>query len=312
MACGLFEQYLAERNVDYRAVTADDMAAFVQWLRCPAPRLARHKGRQAATRSAATINHYLTAVFSLYGFLRRAGYVHHDLGTHLGLVVEDDRQRSRPGLLQGIAYTTATRNLLRQREPLRYANILSPDEIGQLLGACANLRDQLVVRLSCEALLRPGELVLTQVHDVDVAQRTLRVQPGSGYRGRARLAPLSDGLVASISNYVETVRAAAKPGSNTLLVKLHGPRTGQPMDYTDLANLFTRLRKGTGIKVTATALRTSGIAYLHQAGAPYAHLAYLSGTTCSYTSTALMSPITPERLRAAVAGAVARIQEVLR
>ena len=75
--------------------------------------------------------------------------------------------------------------------PRKLPEIMSPDEVKQLIAAAGNLKHQTALALAYATGLRVNEVVHLKVGDIDSQRMTLRVEQGKGQKDRyAMLSPL--------------------------------------------------------------------------------------------------------------------------
>ena len=80
-----------------------------------------------------------------------------------------------------------------------------------------------------------------------------------------RSVDVSDDLINQILDYLVIVHTDDVE-SNHLFIKLRGPRSGQPLAYSDVNALFQRLKSKTGIDAHAHLLRHSSLTSLAKNG----------------------------------------------
>lgn len=284
----LYFGYLDQRGLSYRSVALDDMAAFVRWLKTPQlePEQITTPGSGPA-RSEATVNQILTAVAGLYDYLWRSNELPVNLNDRLSRVLPAQAERSKPykGFLHHAAQTRETRgSILTQRVARRRPKTCTKNEIECLVAACSNQRDRLLLMLLYESSLRVGEALALWIEDVDIPRMKLHVRDRGELANGAeiktpsarRSVDVSRDLINKILDYI-AVFHTDEVETNHLLIKLQGVRKGQPMTYTDVNNLFIRLRESTGIAVTPHMFRHSSLTALSKAGWNPEHLRIRAG-----------------------------------
>ncbi len=270
----LFFEYLNQRDADFRQVTLDTLAGFVSWLKWPyaSPKVIPSYP-VVPTRCARTINHILTAVASFYDYLWRIDEISVDLNTKTRAYLSP-RARTYKGFLYHIAKDQPVeKHLLKQREPKKRPKTLTKAQIEQLLAACRNQRDRLLLRLLYESGLRIGEVLNLWLQDIDIARRTIKVcDHGEGANGvslktpsASRSVSVSDELTNRILDYVADAHDETIT-TNHIFLKLRGPHAGQPLTYVDVNDLFVRLRQQTGIDASAHLFRHTSFTHLAKAG----------------------------------------------
>jgi integrase/recombinase XerD len=167
------------------------------------------------------------------------------------------------------------KNILKQKEEKRQRPLtITKDQIQELLNACANGRDRLLVHLLYETAMRVGESLTLFVEDVDVAENRIHIRDRGELPNRAEIktvhAPrsidVSSDLIDEVVAYVGWAHTA-KVETNHLFIKLHGRRSGQPLTYEDVDALFRRLRQKTQLSsVTPHVLRHTMLTKLAELG----------------------------------------------
>jgi len=166
------------------------------------------------------------------------------------------------------------KNMLRQKEEKRQRpKTITKDQVQDLLNACANERDRLLVRLLYETAMRVGESLALFVEDIDVAENCIHIRDRGELPNGAEIktihAPrsldVSTDLIDEIVAYVGRVHTA-EVETNHLFIKLHGKHAGQALTYADVDSLFRRLRQKTGLDITPHVLRHSMLTKLAELG----------------------------------------------
>ncbi len=282
----LFFEYLGQQSLDFQHVTLDDMAGFVLWLKNPYRSLKIFPVKPVTqARTNTTINQCLAAVAGFYDYLWRQD----DLATSLNektLVSLPAHTRSYKSFLHHIAKgQLVEKNLLKQQMPRRgQPKTLSKEQIETLVHACENIRDQLLITLLYESSLRVGECLALWIEDVDVGSRKIHVQDRGPLSNDAeiktpascRTIDVSDELINHILDYLVIVHTD-EVETNHLFIKLRGPRSGQPLEYADVNDLFRRLKAKTGIDAHAHLLRHSSLTSLAKHGWRPEHLRERAG-----------------------------------
>jgi integrase/recombinase XerD len=268
-------EFLLQEQLNWQQVTLDDLSRFVLWLKLPSGTLKvvpAHPVEQA--RSNRTINHTLTVVRGFYDYHWRM----EEISTNL----KDQTTTSLPGRFRrykGFFHhitkgSPVAKNMLKQKEEKRQRpKTIEKDQVQQLLDACQNQRDRLLVRLLYESAIRVGEALALWVQDVDVAENRLHIYDRGPLENGAeiktvhspRSVDVSANLIDEIVAYVGNAHTASVE-TNHLFIKQHGAGTGQPLTYADVDSLFRRLRSRTGIAVTPHMLRHTMLTALAEQG----------------------------------------------
>ncbi len=268
-------EYLAQQQLVWQRVTLDDLSRFVLWLKLPSGSLKvlpAHPVPQA--RSNRTINHALTVVRSFYDYHWRleeaVTNVKGTTTTHLPA-----RARRYKSFLHHLTSgSPVEKNILKQKEARHLRpKTITKDQVQQLLDACGNQRDRLLVRLLYETAIRVGEALALWVQDVDVAENKLHICDRGPLENGAEIktvhAPraldVSADLIDEIVAYIG-IAHTAEVETNHLFIKRQGMRAGQALTYADVDSLFRRLRSRTGIAVTPHILRHTMLTALAEQG----------------------------------------------
>lgn len=158
-ALRLYWEYLSQQQIDWQQVTLDELAEFVLWLKLPSRSLKvvpAHPVPQA--RSNRTINHTLTVVRNFYDYHWRMKGVEKNVKETTTTFLPAHARRYKSFLHHLAKGSPVEKNLLKQKEDKRLRpKIIPKDQVQQLLDACCNQRDRLLVRLLYESAIRVGE-----------------------------------------------------------------------------------------------------------------------------------------------------------
>ncbi len=271
----LYFRYLEQEGLDWCHPTLDSMAAFVSWLKSPfASTRVRPLTLRGQARSSRTINLALTALTSFYEYMRRTGTLSADLReqtiTHV-----PERARGYKGFLYGIAADSPLeKNILSQPVPRRTRPKTIPKEqVQQLMDACDNQRDRLLIWMLYETGMRIGEALALWVQDVLVDDLHIVVRDrgelvnGAEIKTPASLRRIdvSRELINEIVAYIGRWHTADITTNHVFLTK-QGQRAGQPLVYDAVQSLFRRLARKTGIVISPHTLRHSILTALAQEG----------------------------------------------
>lgn len=271
----LYFTYLAQEQLDSACVTLDDMAGFVLWLKNPYRSL-KVLPVQPVTqaRTNTTINQCMTAVAGFYDYLWRRDELTTDLNEKTRSYLPA-RSRSSKSFLHHITKgQLVEKHLLKQQAPRQQRpKTLTTEQIETLVNACENLRDKLLLRLLYESSLRIGECLALWIEDLDIERCQISVRDrGQLINGAEIKTPascrriaVSRALINHILDYLVVVHTD-EVQTNHLFIKLHGTRSGQPLEYADVNDLFQRLARKTGIDAHAHLLRHSSLTSLAKHG----------------------------------------------
>lgn len=274
-ALRLYWKFLSQEQLDWQHITLDDLSRFVLWLKLPPGSLKvlpAYPVEQA--RSNRTINHTLTVVRGFYDYHWRVEEVSTNLKDKTTTLLPA-RTRGYKGFLHHITKgSPVAKNILRQKEEKRQRpKTISKDQIQELLDACTNQRDRLLVHLLYESAMRVGELLALFVEDIDVAENRIHIRDRGELPNGAEIktihAPrsidVSPDLIDEIVAYVGRAHTA-EVETNHLFIKLRGQCSGLALTYADVDSLFRRLRQKTGLDVTPHILRHSMLTKLAELG----------------------------------------------
>lgn len=300
----LYFRYLQAAHLDYAQVGLDELAGFVRWLKAP---VAPFHVPDEPARAATTINHALTVVSGFYDYLWRSGTSDTDLSQQTFRTLSSAARSGRyKGFLHGIARGRPVQShVLKQPTPKRQPKTLTPEEIQQLVDACRNRRDHLLLVLLYESSLRIGEALALWIEDIDIPRMKLHVRDRGALENGAeiktpaavRSVDVSRELVNLVMDYLAILHTD-EVQTNHLFIKLRGPRKGQAMTYSDVNSLFERLHRATGIDASAHLLRHSSLTALAKADWPPEHLRVRAGHAQFQTTYQMYVHPSEEEIRA--------------
>jgi len=268
-------EYLSQQQLDWQQVTLDDLSRFVLWLKLPSGLLKVLPARPVPqARSNRTINHTLTVVRSFYDYHWRLEEAVTNVKGTTTTFLPARARRYKSFLHHLTKGSPVEKNLLKQQEARRLRpKTITKEQVQQLLDACGNERDRLLVRLLYESAIRVGEALALWVQDVDVAENKLHICDRGPLENGAeiktihapRAVDVSTDLINEIVSYVGIVHTA-EVETNHLFIKRQGTHAGQALSYADVDSLFRRLRSRTGIAVTPHMLRHTMLTTLAEQG----------------------------------------------
>ena len=267
--------YLAGHGLDWQAVTVEDVAGFVAWLRLPPegrdgkiavlPTVERHC-------SAASVNRKLAALTSFCEFHARRGV------PLAGLLAVMQPGCGRPAatsykpFLHHVAKSgPQRRHTIKLKTSRPRPKVLTARQAQAILDACGHLRDRLLFALLLDCGVRIGEALGLRHEDMGIAERTVTVMPrrndnrARAKAGISRVIPASAGLFRLYADYL-TVEYGALD-SDYVFVNLWAPPYGHPLTYPAVYDLVARLRKITGIAFSPHLFRHTYATWLLRNGA---------------------------------------------
>jgi integrase/recombinase XerD len=253
-------RFLDERHIDWREVTLEQAARFVEWLQRPATEvivLLPLVGGQARGRQPATVNKITAAMTSFYDYHAANGVAVVERIVRWRNIA---RRRYKPFLHHVTKGQPVRRSRLRVRQPEMLPKTLSPGEVQQLLDACARRRDRFLLALLYDTGLRIGQALGLRHEDFRSWELSVVVRPRNDNANRARAKTHKEHVIAITAELVELHSAYmfeeyGDLDSDYVFVNLWGGRRGQAMTYATVDALFARLRRRTGVGVTPHMLR---------------------------------------------------------
>ena len=135
-------------------------------------------------------------------------------------------------------------------------------EIVDILQACTNIRDQLLLLLIAETGFRIGEILgLDYTKDIDYKQHNLKVyfrddndNDARAKNAEYRSAKISNDTFEFLMHYLSEYRSLLQH-QNLLFINIKGKTAGRPMRVESVYDMLERMEKKTGIKLTPHMLR---------------------------------------------------------
>jgi integrase len=248
--------FLAGRGVDWQAVTVEDVAGFVAWLRLPP---AARDGRVAVLPSveqhcaAASVNRKLAALASFCEFHARHGVPLAGVLTVMGPAGRRGGSATsfKPFLQHVTKNSPQRRRTVALAAPVSHPQVLTAAQTQAILDACTRLRDRLLFAVLLDTGVRIGEALGLRHEDIEIAERGLRIVPRANDNrarakaGRTREIPASAELIRLYADYLN--REYGTLDSDYVFVNLWGHPRGHPLTYPAVYDLVGRLRRRTGV-----------------------------------------------------------------
>lgn len=270
----LYWSFVHDSHLDWRLVTLESLADFINWLRSPDPRVVSIHP-QESKRTEKTINVILTAVCGFYEFQER-------LGTTEGVDVY--RASFQPGrkyksFLHHINKGKEVRSrLLKLKEPKTFPGILTTEQVQQLIEACSCLRSKFLICLLYETGMRIGQAIGLRHEDIRSWDNEICIIPRSDNANGARpkrkdsyVIHVSKDLMALYSDYLIN-EYPEDVDSDYVFVNIWEGKVGKPITYSTVNQLFSQLHKKTGIKANPHLFRHTHATELIRQGWDMAHL----------------------------------------
>ncbi|MDP7707502.1 tyrosine-type recombinase/integrase [Mycobacterium sp. TY815] len=299
----LFE-WVAEYGRDWRSLEVEDIGTWVKWLRTP------EHARSGAVLvlpqvqpavAMRTVARKLTAVNAFYVFHAR-----HDEAVRMSLT------RWYPGgrrsYLPFLAHVQkgSRRNEIRLRcEPQRPPQIVTRDEVSQLLEACSMVRDRFLLSLLFETGARIGEALGMRHEDLSIANESIRIEPRHNDNNarvknwKPRSVPVNRELFTLYADYMDIEYGTID--SDYLFVNIFRGQRGHPLTYWTVRELVKRLRRETGLEgFSPHHLRHTFATDLIRRGTDWHVLQLLLGHSSAQTTMSVYGHLTMEDARRAL------------
>ncbi|MFB9987865.1 tyrosine-type recombinase/integrase [Bacillus benzoevorans] len=252
--------YLEETDKDYKYIKLEDLAGFVAWLRSPyGSSKVTPLQQKKAKRTEKTINLTITVVANFYDYLFRNEEVHNDMMEKLMKQVFSGGNSRYKSFLHHINQDKPSiRNVLKLKEPRKKIEILTKEQVQQVLEATTNIRDTFLIQVLFETGLRIGEVLSlfmedfifdhAKGHRIHLTNRG-ELENGAKLKTGERELFVSQSLMDLYDDYLYEIIDDLDVDTNFVFVKLRGENTGKPLTYSDVESLFKRLKKKTGINL---------------------------------------------------------------
>lgn len=230
----------------------DYFAEYLKWLKA-----GKHTDNLEKEPQNKTCNAYLKEVFRFYCFLEAV----QNNGSYLS-VLSYNQPITKANAI-GVRRTLRSRSFkgyLKEEE--RDVRAAEKNEIITILEACTNCRDQVLILLTSELGFRIGEILgIDYTKDIDYETHEIRVnfREDNENDARAKNAEERRGRVSDdtfefllyyIGEYWDILQK-----QEYLFINIKGDTAGKPMKVDSVYDMFERMEKKTGIKVTPHMLR---------------------------------------------------------
>ncbi len=251
-------EYMDEKHIEMDDVYRMDyetqyghFSEYLSWLK-----LGNHKENTKKLPDNGTCNAYLKDVFRFYLFM--------EMQTEQSgqLSVLSYNQMTVPNSV-GVKRTLrfkAFKGYLKEEE--RRVRAAEKCEIITLLEACTNCRDQVLILLTSELGFRIGEILgIDYTKDIDYENHEIRVDFRDDNENDARAKNAEerrgrisrdtfDFLLYYLSEYWDVLQK-----QNYLFINIKGDTAGKPLKVDSVYDMFERMEKKTGIRITPHMLR---------------------------------------------------------
>jgi integrase/recombinase XerD len=251
---GAFVDWLSERGLELRDVRAQDVESYQNAL-------VSLRKKDGKAYSIGNQHNRLSAIKSLFRFLYQRGYVLQNPTTKLDYHLKETR---------------LPRAVLTEREVRRLLDEAQKDSSPR------GLRDRAVLELLYATGLRATELANLTPWDVNLEERTLRIDQGKGRKDRN--VPLTTAACEAIEAYLELGRPALVRKKSVPYLLL--ANEGGWLHRAVLSRLIARyaVRARIGRKVTAHTFRHSVATHLLKGRADIRHIQKLLGHSSLHTT----------------------------
>ncbi len=224
---------------------------FLYWLK-----QGRHKEQSDKQPHDGTCNAYLQDVFRFYLFMEQCEWQ----GKNLSVLSYNQFVTPNGIGVKKVLRSYAFKGYFKAEE--RNVRAAERDEIEELLKACTNCRDQLLILLLAETGFRIGELLgIDYVKDIDYSDHLIKVEFRDDNENRARAknaeyryAKISDSTFEFLLYYLSEYRKLLQK-QKYLFVTIAGETAGRPLNVDAVYDMLERMEKKTGIKTTPHMLR---------------------------------------------------------
>lgn len=258
LSISYYLEYMDERQMGLTEVYGmgyetqyDHFLDFLSWLKH-----GNHKEKTEKYPNNGTCNAYLKDVFRFYCFVEMTDS---QFGQLIVLSYNQMSVANAVGVKKTLRFKSFKGYLKEEERKVRAAE---KTEIMTILEGCTNCRDQLLILLASELGYRIGEILgIDYAKDIDYANHEIRVdfRNDNENDARAKNAEERDGKISEdtfefllfyLSEYWDLLQH-----QNFLFVNIKGKTQGRPMKVGSVYDMFERMEKKTGIKITPHMLR---------------------------------------------------------
>ncbi|MHB8826836.1 MAG: tyrosine-type recombinase/integrase [Acidimicrobiales bacterium] len=301
-----FWTFLDQRDQSVLAVSVDDLAAWISWLRLPE---SLRVGGGSITPldpephlAPSTISRKLSAVVAFYEFLGQRDTEVLPLLSQLRQGQPRGMGRYQPFLSHLAKSRTRPSRSIAVKVAARRPSTLNPDQVQSVLEACTNRRDRLFFGTLWETGVRASEALGLRIDDLDERHGTLRITPRENANGarvkgsKERVVPVGRRFVRLAIDYLTLDYGAIN--SDYLFVNLYGGSIGRPWTYDSVDDLVRRTRTKVDFYFTPHMFRHTYSTRLLQAGARIEIVSELLGHADIQTTRSIYGHLNVSDLRA--------------
>lgn len=154
---------------------------------------------------------------------------------------------------KGMDYIDNVPHVTKPRVPKKKLVTLTVDEIKQVLDACQNSRDRLVILLAVDSGLRLAEITDLRWGDLDLRTGRLEVRKGKG--GKYRVAAVGKQTLRAALKYARELKMVHPRNTDPDQAMFQNHEDFSPLGARGLQSAFLRIRRRSGVEFSAHALR---------------------------------------------------------
>jgi len=251
----LYWDYLEDYKLVWTEVSITNLADFMLWLRNPMPSGVVSMQVQEVKRKESTVNAILTSVCMFYDFSEMTNKAPH-IPLYRSQVMPGRRYKS---FLHHVTKSHAVRTrLLKLKVPRQHPKTLDSQQVKTLVDNCHRLRDKFLICLLYETGMRIGQALGLRHEDIESWDNLIKVVPRDNNLNQARsksLSPydlnVSKALMSLYTEYLqrEYMEILGDNLSDYVFVNLWSGKVGTPMTYSNVVDLFRRLKRKTGAEI---------------------------------------------------------------
>jgi integrase/recombinase XerD len=257
----LYFEYIKQIKKEPEEIGFEDISNFVGWLRNPTGKINVYNlVPQEAIRTETTVNLIINAVTSFYGYLERLGAFEDS-----SFFYKETKfpKHYKSFLHHATKCQTQKKNIFKLKVKKKLIKVLSREQIKDLLNACNNIRDKLILMIMYEGGLRVGEVlglrhedIVSWDNQIKIVHRQYNVNESYAKSMIDREVDVSKEVMKLYTDYIIN-EYDDEVGSDYVFINFRGMNYGEPLKYHSVLDLFIRLKKKTGIEVTPHVLRHS-------------------------------------------------------
>lgn len=245
----LFFEFLEETKKDYKKITINDFSDFIGWLL-----------NRKAKRNKNTINHAITVICNFYDYLYKTEQAKNNTIENLIKQIYAGSRKYTNFLYYINKDKFSDENISKEQK--KKPKILTKEEIEKIYNSTTNIRDKFLIKLLFETGLKISEVLslfkedficdYEKGHKIKLVDRK---NLPNGTKLKEREICVSQELMDLFNDYIHKIFVELKIDSNFVFIKLKGKNIGKPMEYSDVSDLFKRIKKKTNINVYPNLLR---------------------------------------------------------